>query len=161
MHILIGTDGSRPAVAAATWALELFPSAEIVTLLTVAPEPVETTQGLESGFAGGVATPEQVEAGFKRVTDEGRAALAATAAALKGKAHPPLIRERVEVGDPGSSLCNLASEWMADVIVVGSRGHGAVKRALLGSVSSYVMHHAHCPVLVVPNETKGEASVAS
>lgn len=152
MHILVGTDGSHSAIAAATRALQLFASAETVTLLTTTLEPLEATQGLESGFAGGIASPEQIEAGFQRVNDEARAALAATMAALQSTSRPPLIRERIEIGDPGARLCSVAAELMADVIVVGSRGHGAVKRVLLGSVSSYVVHHAQCPVLVVPCE---------
>ncbi|OQX67606.1 MAG: hypothetical protein B6A08_14490 [Sorangiineae bacterium NIC37A_2] len=41
-----------------------------------------------------------------------------------------------------------------DVIVVGSRGLGAFKRVLLGSVSSYVVHHAGRPVLVIPGDTE-------
>ena len=43
----------------------------------------------------------------------------------------------------------LAEELGADLIVMGSRGLGGVKRALMGSVSDSVVRHAHCPVLVV------------
>lgn len=45
------------------------------------------------------------------------------------------------------ALVNVSKE--ADMVVVGSRGHGAVKRLLLGSVSTGVLHHARCPVAVV------------
>lgn len=37
----------------------------------------------------------------------------------------------------------------AQLVVVGSRGQGAVRRTLLGSVSDYLVHHCHCPVLIV------------
>ncbi|MEZ5102505.1 MAG: universal stress protein [Thermoleophilia bacterium] len=67
-----------------------------------------------------------------------------------------LLRERgVEhslldpVGDPAETLCEVARERVADLIVVGSHGRGAAARALLGSVSSSVVHHAPCDVLVV------------
>ena len=44
---------------------------------------------------------------------------------------------------------SLAEEMGAGLIVTGSRGQGSIKRALMGSVSSSVVHHAHCPVMVV------------
>jgi nucleotide-binding universal stress UspA family protein len=46
-------------------------------------------------------------------------------------------------------ICERAEELSVDVVVVGSRGRGAIRRALLGSVSSHVVHNAPCPVLVV------------
>lgn len=59
--------------------------------------------------------------------------------------------ERVSYyGHPGRWLVNLSDE--VDLLVVGSRGLGGFKGLLLGSVSTYVVHHAHCPVVVVPAE---------
>ena len=55
----------------------------------------------------------------------------------------------MEVGDAGRVLCLLAEELEADVVIVGSRGRGAIRRALMGSVSSHVVHNAPCPVVVV------------
>ncbi|MCL6443965.1 MAG: universal stress protein [Alicyclobacillus sp.] len=46
-------------------------------------------------------------------------------------------------------ICDLASRENVDLIIVGSHGKGSVKRALLGSVSQAVVHHAGRPVLVV------------
>ena len=43
----------------------------------------------------------------------------------------------------------LAEDTGVGLIVVGSRGHGGIRRALMGSVSGSVVRHAHCPVLVV------------
>lgn len=56
--------------------------------------------------------------------------------------HPALGRPDIEIVD-------LAEELGVDLIIVGSRGLGGVKRALMGSVSDSVVRHAHCPVLVV------------
>lgn len=50
----------------------------------------------------------------------------------------------------GQTICNLAKEHNAACIVMGQRGLGAIKRAIYGSVSEYVLHHAHVAVLIVP-----------
>jgi nucleotide-binding universal stress UspA family protein len=47
------------------------------------------------------------------------------------------------------AIVHLAEEIGADLIVIGSRGFGGLKRALLGNVADSVVRHAHCPVLVV------------
>lgn len=52
-------------------------------------------------------------------------------------------------GDPGRVICDVARSWNADLIMVGNRGRSGLSEFLLGSVSSYVMHHAPCSVLVV------------
>ena len=51
-------------------------------------------------------------------------------------------------GTPRSVLASHAEE--ADLVVVGARGHGAVGAALLGSVSTWLLHHVHRPIAVVP-----------
>lgn len=51
-------------------------------------------------------------------------------------------------GDPGPTLIKLADEFNAAYIVTGTRGHGKIRRTILGSVSDYVMHHSHVPVLI-------------
>lgn len=52
-------------------------------------------------------------------------------------------------GNPGRTICELASNWSADLIIVGSRGLTGLKEMFLGSVSNYVTHHAPCSVLIV------------
>jgi nucleotide-binding universal stress UspA family protein len=52
-------------------------------------------------------------------------------------------------GDVAEQILNVAHSRRADLIVVGSRGHGAIAGALLGSVSRKIVHDADCPVLVV------------
>uniref|UniRef100_A0A453AQ66 UspA domain-containing protein n=2 Tax=Aegilops tauschii subsp. strangulata TaxID=200361 RepID=A0A453AQ66_AEGTS len=52
-------------------------------------------------------------------------------------------------GEPRHVLCNAVDKHHADLLVVGSHGYGAIKRALLGSVSDYCAHHAHCSVMIV------------
>jgi nucleotide-binding universal stress UspA family protein len=55
-------------------------------------------------------------------------------------------------GDPGKQICQIASEWQADTIVIGRRGYLGLKELWLGSVSNYVLHHAACTVLVIQGE---------
>ena len=51
-------------------------------------------------------------------------------------------------GSPGEVIVRVAEDENADIIVIGTRGLGVVRRTLLGSVSDYVLHHAHVPVIV-------------
>ena len=52
-------------------------------------------------------------------------------------------------GKPGEAICQVASDENVTFIVTGTRGLGRIKRTLVGSVSDYILHHAHCPCIVV------------
>lgn len=56
---------------------------------------------------------------------------------------------RFEVGSPGPVLLQLADELGCDLVVMGSRGLGPLKGIFMGSVSSYLVSRAKCPVLIV------------
>jgi nucleotide-binding universal stress UspA family protein len=51
-------------------------------------------------------------------------------------------------GKPGEAIVKISKDEKATLIVIGCRGLGSVRRTLMGSVSDYVVHHAHCPVAV-------------
>lgn len=55
-------------------------------------------------------------------------------------------------GDPGEAIVHVAEKESCDIIITGSRGIGMIRRTILGSVSDYVLHHAHCPVLICKHE---------
>ncbi|XP_019175626.1 PREDICTED: uncharacterized protein LOC109170948 isoform X2 [Ipomoea nil] len=57
-------------------------------------------------------------------------------------------------GDAKDRICEAAEEMHVDLLVVGSRGLGKIKRAFLGSVSDYCAHHVHCPILIVKPPSK-------
>jgi nucleotide-binding universal stress UspA family protein len=61
----------------------------------------------------------------------------------------------LRMGDVAEEIMNLAKELGADLIVMGSRGHTGVRRAIEGSISDFVVRRAHCPVMIVRTE-KGE-----
>jgi len=60
-----------------------------------------------------------------------------------------VIGTHLRTGEPDKEIIRLSEEIDATMIVMGSRGLGAVRRALMGSVSDSVVKHAHCPVLVM------------
>lgn len=57
-------------------------------------------------------------------------------------------------GDPRDVICETVEKVRADFLVIGSHGYGAIKRAVLGSVSDYCAHHAKCPVVIVKKPHK-------
>ncbi len=54
------------------------------------------------------------------------------------------------VGSPGKTICRVAQDCSADMIVLGHRGRWGLKEIFLGSTSNYVFHYASCCVLIVP-----------
>ena len=60
-------------------------------------------------------------------------------------------------GGVPQEIVSLAEDMGVGLIVVGSRGHGGIRRALMGSVSDAVVRHAHCPVVVMRDDKKGHA----
>ena len=57
-------------------------------------------------------------------------------------------------GNPGRTICKLAQNWEADLIVIGRRGLSGLSELFMGSVSNYVLHHAPCSVLTVQHPIK-------
>ncbi len=61
-----------------------------------------------------------------------------------------IVAEHLQItNEPGRGICQVASTWQADLIVIGSHQRKGLQELLLGSVSNYVMHHAPCSVMVV------------
>jgi len=59
-------------------------------------------------------------------------------------------QQLVRTGPAAEEIIRCADELKADLIVIGSHGHGAVERILIGGTTERVVRHAHCPVLVIP-----------
>ena len=66
-----------------------------------------------------------------------------------GQTGGEIAEVHARIGRPDAEIVGLADELGAGLIVLGSRGLGPLRRALMGSVSDSVVRHAHCPVLVV------------
>lgn len=134
-RILVGVDGSPAAKAALDWALGNAEPEDTVVLCHVWSLPVV------AGFESPMLEPGPFKQAAERLVVE-------MAAPFLDNPDGPTIETGVAYGHPGSVLIDLSDD--ADVVVVGSRGHGGFKGLLLGSVSTYVVHHARCPVTVVP-----------
>lgn len=133
-RIVVGYDGSEHARKALERAAEIARGANVtvVTAIHVLPHV---------GKGPGSGPVDRVEAA------ERRQELADAKAFLEQ--HGIETRAVAGVGDPARVILEEAKEWGADLIVVGSRGLGAAGRLLLGSVSTSVVQHAPCDVLVV------------
>ena len=135
--ILLATDGSEEAELAARTAADLATkSGSELHLVHVLVLPPET---LHDPF--GTAAREEFEKRERARLEELTEKLEASGGAVEG-AH-------FRVGSPDAEIVAQAEEVGADVVVLGSRGLGVMRRALMGSVSDSVVRHAHCPVLVV------------
>lgn len=62
------------------------------------------------------------------------------------------IEVKLHGGKPGEAICCVIKECDVDLVVMGSRGMGAVRRTFVGSVSDYVLHHSHVPVVICPKK---------
>jgi nucleotide-binding universal stress UspA family protein len=132
MKIVVAYDGSDGAKRGLDRSAQLS-SGEPVTVVSVVE--VHATAGRGPGGA------DRIEAA------ERRGELEEAAGILRGKGLD--VREVEGHGDPAGVIADEARESGADLIVVGTRGRGVVARAVLGSVSTRLVHEAPCDVLVV------------
>jgi len=138
--ITVGIDGSDHSVRALEWAVsEAADGDAALTVLTVHLVP-------QSGWTGNpIILPQDSE-------DLEKERQAAEEMTLKvtsqlGGARPASVTVRAVNGFPAQELIEASRE--ADLLIVGSRGAGGFAKLMAGSVSSQVVHHAHCPVVVV------------
>jgi nucleotide-binding universal stress UspA family protein len=142
--VMVCTDGSDHAVAAIEIGLPRLAPHDRTVLVTVLDPPDESLVTGVSGFGAGSLTPEQYDELDRQRRAEAASLLTGTARRTGLAGAETLLLE----GAPGPAICDMAVEIGADVIVMGSRGHGGLRRAVLGSVSDHVVRHAPCPVLI-------------
>jgi nucleotide-binding universal stress UspA family protein len=143
--ILVCTDGSELAGQAAAAGLAILQSADRVEVVTVADTPDPSWAYDGTGHAGPTMTEEEVRT--RRDSDLRQATeLVQQATRALGL---DVACARVIEGRAGPALCDYAKSTGASALVIGSRGRGGIKRALLGSVSDFVVRNAPCPVVVV------------
>jgi len=141
---LLCTDGSELARGSLAEGLSVIAKPDRVILMT-AVSIVAPQDTIGAGVAGGVAmTGEQFQRFVDESLDATRQQLQETAREL-GLENPEYM---LPTGSPAHEICDLAASLEASVIVLGTRGHGGLRRAVLGSVSDHVLRHAPCPVVI-------------
>lgn len=133
MKIMICHDGSQNAQAALDRTIKMFkPLKPEIILITVVEVPLDAS--IES---------EEV---FQRWRNERHAFLLKTAQEVMDKGLE--VDAVLAVGDPREMITEAAENKKPDIIVMGKRGGGRLSKMVLGSVSAFLVRHAHCPVLV-------------
>ena len=141
--ILLCTDGSDESLEALSAGLDLLGRDHQLVLVTVMNAPDEGSL-VGSGHAGPELSPEEYDDQVAQASDLAKSVVAS--------AQSELALEDAEIhilrGNPGAAICQVANELSARAIVLGTRGRGRLKRALLGSVSDHVVRNAPCSVIV-------------
>jgi nucleotide-binding universal stress UspA family protein len=148
-RILLATDGSEEAELAALMAVDLADATDSelhVVHVGVVPTFLKSYPGTLGYYDKLYEHIEEVSRELLRKQSWRVKAVGGTVAG----AH-------LRMGEVALEIVALAEELGADLIVMGSRGLGGVRRALMGSVSDSVVRHAHCPVLVVRPEKEQAA----
>jgi len=134
-RIVVGVDGSLPSKAALAWAIHQ-------AKLTGAVVEAVIAWHHPASYGYPVTVPDDTD--YRKLAEK----VAADAVAdVTGPAGPVEIRSRAVEGNAATAL--LAASADAELLVVGSRGHGGFVEALLGSVSQHCVHHATCPVVII------------
>lgn len=153
--LLLCVDGSEHSDSMVETVLGRFATAKDAVNLLIAWQEPDTGLDVDDNGFGGVMIMEvdrEVE----------RAAQRAALAVIKrlGKrceelGHP--ARLLMVHGPPKYAITEFINEHPPDLVVVASRGHGAVGRFFLGSTSDYILHNAHCPVLLLKDKNYADA----
>ncbi len=144
-RVLLATDGSKEAELASSSAADLAKRTgselHVVYVGHTPPLYYESpgAWALDQDLRGKMA---------ERVEEEARTKLDEQVQRVR-EAGGEVAGAHAKLGRPDAEIAGLAEELGAGLIVLGSRGLGPLRSALMGSVSHSVVRHAHCPVLVV------------
>jgi nucleotide-binding universal stress UspA family protein len=141
MRILLAVDDSKFSEAA-TQAVILQATKDTDIRVLHVIEPISHM------IAGGMAGYDpSLDAAAAAESKQAEALVAKTAELLRSKGLK--ATSATDQGDPKSKIIDIATEWHADLIVMGSHGRKGLGRFLMGSVSSAVANHAPCSVEIV------------
>ena len=153
--ILLATDGSTEAELAAQTAVDLAQITDselhVIHVLDVASTALSMAVLYpEATNPEGEEMPDPVleEDVERRAEQRGREVLEEEVQRVRS-AGGTVAQTHLRMGEVAREIVHLAEVMRAGLIVMGSRGRGGMRRALMGSVSDSVVRHAHCPVLLV------------
>jgi len=152
MKIILATDGTKHGKAAAEMLTRYnLTSGDLIHVISVVDMALPFSIDLYGGYLPDMAEME------KAGRDNAAAVVSETSVLLSARFPEVEITTNVLFGSPDSRIVETAEEIGADLIVLGSHGYTRWERLLLGSVSSSVVHHAHCSVLIVrtPEQADG------
>jgi nucleotide-binding universal stress UspA family protein len=148
-RILLATDGSEEAELAALRAVDLADATDSeLHVVHVGVVPI-----FLKSYPGTLGYDRKL---YEQIEEVSRELLRKQSWRVKA-AGGTVAGAHLRMGAVDLEIVALAEELGADLIVIGSRGLGGVRRALMGSVSDSVVRHAHCPVLVVRPEKEQAA----
>jgi universal stress protein A len=147
MKVLIAVDDDDESRDALSFSSELLSDDHEVVVINVARStitPYGTIGGMGATYAGSPDLSAEVDlVAQERAERDARRVAAEAAAEIHADEH------RVEHGDVGPTICRVAKEESADLVVLGTHDRSRWSRLWFGSVSDHVVKHAPCPVLVV------------
>lgn len=139
--VLLATDGSKEAVLAARTAADMATSTDSeLHVVTVGQGPLDPSYRIEA-YVPYEQIADSIKRHSQKVLDEQVREIEDAGGTVK--------QTHLKIGQRDEEIVRLSEEIGAGLIVLGSRGHGGIKRALMGSVSDSVVRHAHCPVMIV------------
>ncbi len=148
MKILLAIDGSKysDATVQALAAQIRTENAEVLVLEVVEPRIYSTPPQMAPGYQ-----PEMAEI-MKEQFKQAQQNVDRSATTLRGAGFK--VSTRVLEAEPRTGILDLAGEWHADLIVLGSHGRKGLQRFMLGSVAESVARGAYCSVLIVRKPEK-------
>ena len=158
MKVLLATDGSNFSKMAIDALQQIIVEPEKTSFKIISSVEFPTMLASDPFIGASAEYYDQVEqAGRSLAKEFARQSAAQLCSLFPGVALD--VTTEVLDGSPQRVIVEKAENWAADLIVTGSHGYGFWSRALLGSVSSAVVHHAACSVLVVRKAKDSNDSV--
>lgn len=154
MKVLLATEGSEFSEAAIEKCCQILEGSKNIEIRIISA--VEPMIPPTEPFAVSAEYVQEIDAASRqqalRIVSKAEAEIRSRFPVLAGG-----LTTTVATGSPEQAVVEEAENWGADLIVTGSHGHGFWKRAWLGSVSSGIVHHAPCSVLVVRKDASARS----